>query len=63
MAGLKCKKCGIEFKGGEEKHRAFVSDGDVICEDCLVKGGGDPQQTLTWLAFQELQRKDRPPRY
>ena len=64
MAGLKCQKCDREFKEDEKAHKAFVWEGKAMCEECLfTMGGGFPGEAETWMAFQNRQNADRPPRY
>jgi transcription initiation factor TFIIIB Brf1 subunit/transcription initiation factor TFIIB len=56
---MKCEKCGIEFKEDEKREKAFVWQGQTMCEECLFKMGVSPEDALTWTAFQHEQEDKR----
>ncbi|MFC1847321.1 hypothetical protein ACFLW5_00690 [Chloroflexota bacterium] len=57
---MKCEKCGHEFKE-DEKAKAFVWQGKVMCEECLFRMGESPEDAMTWAAFTHTQQDNRPP--
>ncbi len=60
----KCEKCDLEFPESElseeHKNKAFVWDGKILCKDCLIMGGGDPNTAVTWWDFQKNREKAKP---
>ena len=60
---VKCEKCDLEFPESElseeHKNKAFIWQGKVLCEDCLVRLGGDPTVAPEWL-FQKDPNKAKP---
>ena len=62
--GLKCAKCDLEFPESEaseqHKNKAFVWEGKILCEDCLVMMGGNPGLAPSWWDFQKDQNKAKP---
>ena len=61
---LKCAKCDLEFPESEaseaHKNKAFVWEGKILCEDCLVMMGGSPGLAPTWWDFNKDQNKAKP---
>lgn len=58
---IKCAKCDLEFPETtlSEKHRdkAFSWENQILCKDCLVKIGGDPNTTPLWDFTQKPQSR------
>ena len=61
---LKCAKCDLEFPESEaseaHKNKAFVWEGKILCEDCLVMMGGSPGLAPSWWDFNKDQNKAKP---
>jgi len=64
---IKCSQCDLEFSESElseeHKNKAFVFNGKVMCDECLVKMGGNPSDAMTYEAFIHSQQPKRPPEY
>jgi hypothetical protein len=62
--GVKCEKCNLEFPHStmdeEHKNKAFVWNGKILCEDCLVMMGGTPGSAQPLWSFQKDQNKAKP---
>ena len=58
---MKCEKCDREFKE-DESEKAFVWADKVMCEECLFRMGGNPEDAMTWAAFMHSQQDKHPPR-
>ena len=51
----------LEPKVSEEhKNKAFVWEGKVLCEDCLIMQGGTPGNAISFWDFQKDQNKAKP---
>ena len=61
---IKCAKCNLEFPDSvlseEHKDKAFVWDNSVLCKDCLVMMGGNPNTISTLWDFQNKPEKAKP---
>jgi hypothetical protein len=59
---VKCEKCDLEFPESElseeHKNKAFIWKGKVLCENCLIRLGGDPTVVPEWL-FQKDPNKSK----
>jgi len=61
---VKCEKCNLEFPESamseEHKNKAFVWNGKILCEDCLIMMGGTPGITSSLWDFSKDQDKAKP---
>lgn len=64
MATLKCTKCDLEFPESElseeHKNKAFIFDDKILCKDCLVMMGGDPNVAQAYSSYRHSQEKAKP---
>ena len=64
---IKCAQCDLEFPdtvlSEKHKNKAFVWQGKVMCEDCLVKMGVNQEDAMTYTAFLDSQQPKKPSKY
>jgi hypothetical protein len=62
--GAKCEKCNLEFPDSiaseDHKNKAFVWEGKILCEDCLVMQGGNAANAVSLADFEKNQDKAKP---